>query len=67
MDAEYKINTDPFCSTLAMEKQMLSDSHRVHVTDKKFDDKVENEKFVNHLFVRLVAKGRRFVNVDFKY
>ena len=46
---------------------MLSDSHRVHETDKKIDDDVENAKFVNHLFVRLVAKGRRFVNVDFKY
>lgn len=46
---------------------MLSDSHRVHATDKKFDDDIENAKFVNHLFVRLVAKGRRFVNVDFKY
>lgn len=46
---------------------MLSDSHRVHETDKKIDDDVVNVEFVNHLFVRLVAKGRRFVNVDFKY
>lgn len=46
---------------------MLSESHRVHETDKKFDNDVENATFVNHLFVRLVAKGRRFVNVDFKY
>lgn len=46
---------------------MLSDSHRVQQTDKKFDDDVEDDKFVNHLFVRLVAKGRRFVNVDFRY
>lgn len=48
-------------------KKMLLDSHRVHETDKKFDNDVENAKFVNHLFVRLVAKKRRFVNVDFKY
>jgi len=46
---------------------MLTDSHRIHEMDKKFDNDVENAKFINHLFVRLVAKGRRFVNVDFKY
>jgi hypothetical protein len=46
---------------------MLSDSHRVHETDKKIDNYVENAKFTNHLFIRLVAKGRRFVKVDFKY
>ena len=46
---------------------MLSDSHRVHETDKKIDNDVENAKFTNHLFIRLVAKGRRFVKVDFKY
>lgn len=46
---------------------MLSDSNRIHETDKKFVEDVENAKFVNRLFVRLVAKGRRFVNVDFKY
>ena len=46
---------------------MLSDSNRIHETDKKFIEDVENEKFINRLFVRLVAKGIRFVGVDFKY
>ena len=46
---------------------MPSDSHRVHEIDKKIDDDVEGAKFVNHLFVRLIAKNKRFVNVDFKY
>ena len=46
---------------------MLSDSNRIHESDKKFTDDVENTAFINRLFVRLVAKERRFVNVDFKY
>ena len=46
---------------------MLSDSKRVHQIDKKFDENVSNSKFVNHLFVRLVAKDKRFTNIDFKY
>lgn len=46
---------------------MLSDSNRVHQIDKKFEADVSNAQFVNQLFVRLVAKGVRFTNVDFKY
>lgn len=46
---------------------MLPDSQRVHETDKQVIDNIENVKFINHLFVRLVAKNKRFVNVDFKY
>lgn len=46
---------------------MLSDSNRIHETDKKFAENVENAEFINRLFVRLVAKGKRFSNVDFKY
>jgi len=46
---------------------MLSESNRIHETDKKFSENVENEKFTNRIFVRLVAKGIRFVGVDFKY
>lgn len=46
---------------------MLSDSHRTHQTDKKFDVDVSSSQFMNQLFVRLVAKGRRFAKVDFKY
>ena len=46
---------------------MLSDSNRVHQIDKKFDDNVSNNQFMNHLFVRLVAKDKQFTKVDFKY
>ncbi|HLO85491.1 MAG TPA: pentapeptide repeat-containing protein [Nostocaceae cyanobacterium] len=46
---------------------MLSESNRVHQVDKKFDDDVSDAKFVNHFFVRLVAKEKRFTKVDFKY
>jgi hypothetical protein len=46
---------------------MLSESGRVQQIDKKFEDDVLEGNFVNHLFVRLVAKGRRFTRVDFKY
>lgn len=46
---------------------MLPDSNRIIQTDKKFDADVSNGQFANQLFVRLVAKGKRFTNVDFKY
>ena len=46
---------------------MLSDSGRVHQVDKKFDTDVSTATFMNHLFVRLVAKDTRFIKVDFKY
>ncbi len=46
---------------------MLSNSNRIHETDRKFDSDVQNAKFVNHLFLRLVAKGKRFMSVDFRY
>jgi uncharacterized protein YjbI with pentapeptide repeats len=46
---------------------MLSDSNRVEQVDKKFDADVSSGEFVNQLFVRLVAKGKRFTKVDFKY
>ncbi len=46
---------------------MLSDSNRIHEVDKKFTADVSDGQFVNRLFVRLVAKGRRFTKVDFKY
>lgn len=46
---------------------MLTDSNRIHQVDKKFDDDVSNSKFLNHLFLRLVAKDKKFTNVDFKY
>ena len=42
-------------------------SNRVTETDKRIIGDVSNSKFANHLFVRLVAKGRRFTKVDFQY
>lgn len=46
---------------------MMSNSGRVHLTDQNFDADVAEKQFINHLFIRLVAKGTRFVKVDFKY
>jgi hypothetical protein len=46
---------------------MLSDSKRVHQIDKKFDSDISNSDFKNHLFIRLVAKNRQFIKIDFKY
>jgi len=46
---------------------MLSDSNRIHQTDKKIDHDVSGERLMNQLFVRLIAKGKRFTKVDFKY
>ncbi|WP_223485996.1 pentapeptide repeat-containing protein [Stenotrophomonas indicatrix] len=45
----------------------LSSSGKTKQEDCKFTSDVSNAKFVNHLFVRLVAKGRKFVGVDFRY
>jgi hypothetical protein len=46
---------------------MLSESNRVSVIDKRFSADVADGKFTNHLFLRLVAKKKRFATVDFKY
>ncbi len=46
---------------------MLTDSTRVQLVDKWFDDDESDSTFVNHVFVRLIAKKRRFSRVDFKY
>lgn len=46
---------------------MLSESNRRDATDKKFDSNVTDCKFLNYLFVRLVAKKRHFTNVDFRF
>lgn len=46
---------------------MLSDSDREHLVDKKFGTDVADEKFVNKLFIRLVALDKKFTKVDFKY
>jgi len=46
---------------------MISSSDRKHHTDEKFDSDVSNAEFRNRLFIRLVAKGKKFEKVDFKY
>ena len=46
---------------------MLSPSKRTHHIDQWFDSDASDVQFSNSLFVRLVAKGKRFTNVDFKY
>ncbi len=46
---------------------MLSNSNRIEQKDKKFDADVSKANLTNQLFIRLVAKGKRFANVDFKY
>jgi uncharacterized protein YjbI with pentapeptide repeats len=45
----------------------LPESGRTEVKDKKFATDATKEKFVNYLFVRLVAKDRTFKGIDFKY
>jgi uncharacterized protein YjbI with pentapeptide repeats len=45
----------------------LVNSNREHIVDQRFDADVSNNEFQNMLFLRVVAKGRRFENVDFKY
>lgn len=45
---------------------MLIDSGKQIETDKKFDDDVYGT-YSNHLFVRLIAKNKKFSSVDFKY
>jgi hypothetical protein len=45
---------------------MLSHSDLVSQIDKKFTEDVSDKQFSNQLFMRLVAKKKRFTNVDFK-
>jgi len=46
---------------------MISESNRVHLVDKRCDADIANAQYANHLFVRFVAKDKRFTKVDFKY
>jgi len=46
---------------------MLASSRKTVVTDQKFDSDESNSRFSNYVFVRLVAMGRTFKKVDFKY
>lgn len=45
----------------------LSPSGKRKLEDVRFNTEVKNASFLNHVFVRLVAKKNRFVNVDFRY
>jgi hypothetical protein len=49
------------------DNKALVDSTRVHQVDKWFAADISNARYVNQLFLRLVAKRRRFSAVDFKY
>lgn len=46
---------------------MLADSGKRELKDQKFTADISGEKHENLLFVRLVAKGREFTNVNFRY
>ncbi len=48
-------------------KPVFPDSKRVKSEDKLVDADLENVDLKNHLFVRLVAKQRRFTSADFRY
>jgi len=46
---------------------MLTKSNKTVLTDAKFDADENGTRYLNHFFVRLVAKRRTFRNVDFRY
>ncbi|MEW6159831.1 MAG: pentapeptide repeat-containing protein [Verrucomicrobiota bacterium] len=46
---------------------MLTPNNRIRIEDQKIEADLEKQAFVNHLFVRLVAKEKRFTKVDFRY
>ncbi len=45
----------------------MEDSGREELKDKKFTADIADKKYINKLFLRLVAKGIKFSNIDFKY
>ena len=45
----------------------LANSNREHIVHQRFDTDVSKINYSNKLFLRVVAKGKRFENVDFKY
>lgn len=46
---------------------LLVGSNKVEVKDQKFETNLSGATFSNWLFIRLVAKSRRFAKVDFRY
>lgn len=45
----------------------LVNSNREHLVDQRFETDVSNVEYSNKLFLRVVAKDRKFENIDFKY
>lgn len=41
--------------------------NHISLTDQRFATDESDQKYINHVFVRLSAKGRKFTNVDFRY
>lgn len=54
-------------TVITIESRMIKDSGREKLSDKKFDSQVDEVKFINKLFERLVAVKVEFKNVDFRY
>lgn len=46
---------------------MFTSNNRVRVEDQRVEKDAENQKLLNHLFIRLSAKDMRFIKVDFRY
>jgi hypothetical protein len=46
---------------------MLVNRGKIVVSDQKFDSDESNSRFSNYVFIRLVATGRTFQNVNFRY
>ena len=46
---------------------MITDSRRIHITDKHINGPLSTEDFSNHLMLRVSAKGQTFRSVDFRY
>jgi hypothetical protein len=53
---------------LRVEKsKMFVSSGKTVLTDQKFDSNEADSRFLNHVFIRLVAMNKTFTNVDFRY
>lgn len=45
----------------------FGNSHKIEIKDQKVTTSLTGMGFVNHLFIRLVAKDRHFAKIDFRY
>jgi hypothetical protein len=50
-----------------VDQEMLVDSGKTIITDRKFDSDELGSRFANHVFIRLVAMAKTFTKVDFRY